>query len=96
MTIRITLNAYTFMHNDVKHMSVSLIIWNGDRCAAIGCEGYVTSSNRIFDKALDVVPQAIQTQRALQFLGHTVELDDVFSSSASVSNALEAIYGKDA
>ena len=96
MTIRITLNAYTFMHDDVKHMSVSLIIWNGDRCVAIGCEGHVTSSRSIFDKALEVMPQAIQTQRALQFLGHTVELDDVFSSSASVSKALEAIYGEDA
>jgi hypothetical protein len=95
MTIRITLYANTFMHNDVKHMSVSIMLWTGkDICGSVEVAGYVKSDSEVFMKAMDVARLVDQQKCLLEALHLTVELDEVFKTTMSIHDTLLELYGE--
>lgn len=81
MKLDLTLHMMTYTHNDVKHVSPSVIIWNGrdilsTHCLAIDAH----DSKSAFDVGLGVFSVADSVVKLLTALGHTVHGDYSFKT----------------
>ena len=92
----ITLKFYTnkFMHNEALHMSVSVMVFNDDKVVScFGTDKYVTDDHT-GEAALQANSIAFSLQRALEGLGHKVEIAPELGNYSDACDYLRGEFRK--